>query len=117
MKRFFVHITVVFILVAFTGIAFAQDEGQRVTVEEAKARADGSLVIITGHVVEDLGSRKYMFEDSTGRIRVDVGFFDGAINRQMRALQPTDLVEIFGDVHDERGTNPIHVHVKRVTRR
>ena len=116
MKRFFTPILAAFILIAFAGIALAQAEGQKVTVAEAIARADGSLVVITGYVVEDLGSRKYMFEDTTGRIEVHVGFFDGSINRQLRALQPTDLVEIFGDVHDEGRRNPIHVHVKTVTR-
>jgi len=105
------------ILLAFAGIAFADTGGQRFSVADAKERAENaSLVILTGHVIEDMGNRKFMFEDATGRIRLDVGFMDGGINRQLRALRPTDLVEIFGDIHDERGpNNPIHVHVKRVT--
>ena len=112
MKKFLVA----FILAALAGIVFAQAEGRRVSVAEAIALADGSLIIITGYVVEDLGSRRYMFEDATGRIRVDVGLLDLSINRQMRALRPTDRVEIFGDVHDEGRRSPIHVHIQRVTR-
>ena len=115
MKKIFVPILFVFILAAVAGIAFAQTEGRRVTVAEAIALADGSLVIVTGFIVEDLGNRKYILQDSTGRIEIHVGFFDGSINRQMKTLRSTDRVEIFGDVHDEGRRSPIHVHVKRVT--
>ena len=117
MKKFFVSILFVFILAAFEGITFAQTEGRKVTVAEAIALANGSLITLTGNIVEDLGSRKYILQDSTGKIEVHVGFFDGNINRQMRSLRPTDRVEILGDVHDEGRKNPIHVHVKTVTRR
>jgi uncharacterized protein (TIGR00156 family) len=70
------------------------------TVAQALSRRDDAFVTLRGNIVRHLGSDKYLFQDQTGTITVDID--------QKRwggqKVTPEDVVEISGEV-DKDWTN------------
>ena len=91
-----------------SGVETAASGGQTVTVAEAKALPDNSLVILTGSIVKSLGYEKYTFRDATGDITIDV-------DRELWKLldltvKAADRVEIRGEIDAEK--RAVEVDVK-----
>ena len=78
------------------------------SVSQAKQMRDDSHVMLRGNIVQHLGSEKYLFQDSTGTVTVDIDKEDwGGQN-----ITPQDTVEIFGEV--DKDWNSVEVDVARV---
>ena len=81
---------------------------QVVTVEQALGFRDDTPVILQGRIVRALGGEKYLFEDDTGTIIVEID------RKDWRGLTvgPNDRVEISGEVdRDRRG---VEIDVDRI---
>lgn len=67
------------------------------TVEQALDARDDTPAILEGHVVERIGKDKYVFEDSTGKITVEIEHkVFGA-----RVVTPQTRVRLSGEVDSE----------------
>jgi len=80
---------------------------QTVTVSQARVLPDDTLVILTGNIVRSLGCEKFLFQDSTGDIIIE-------IDRDLWALLdlsvgPNDQVEIRGEIDIENRAAEIDV--------
>ncbi|ART79590.1 YgiW/YdeI family stress tolerance OB fold protein [Oceanisphaera avium] len=72
----------------------------RVTVAQALRMTEDHDIRLTGHVVEQVGKEKYLFDDGTGTLLVEI---DNDKWRDMRATSRTRLT-IWGQLdEDERG--------------
>jgi uncharacterized protein (TIGR00156 family) len=79
----------------FTGPAAAP-----ATVAEALNMRDDTPVTLQGKIVRSLGGEKYLFQDSTGTITIDI---DDKIWRNI-SVDQNDVVEISGEIdRDRRG--------------
>ena len=83
-------------------------ERQVVTVAQALTFRDDTPVILQGRIVRALGNEKYLFEDATGTIVIEID------HDKWRGLTvgPEDRVEISGEV--ERGRNRVEIDVDRI---
>ena len=83
---------------------------QVVTVQQALKFRDDTPVILQGRIIRALGREKYVFEDSTGTIVVEID------HDKWRGLTvgPDDRVEISGEVDKNR--NRVEIDVDRIRR-
>ena len=64
------------------------------TVSQVKEMRDDVPVIVKGHIVQRMGNEKYLFEDSTGSITVEIDKEDW----RGQTVTPTDNVKLYGEV-------------------
>lgn len=69
------------------------------TVKALKSRKDNSFVTLTGRIVSRIGGGKYVFQDSTGQITVDID--DDDFRGQTVSTETT--VRITGEVDRDFG--------------
>ena len=76
------------------GGGFAGGENVILTVEQVKGLNDNSKVWVEGAIIQKNGDEKYLFQDSTGSIIVEID--DDAWHGLV--IGPTDTVRIYGEV-------------------
>ena len=64
------------------------------TVDQVKGMGDNSKVWVEGNIIQKNGDEKYLFQDSTGSIIVEID--DDAWHGLI--IGPTDVVRIYGEV-------------------
>lgn len=64
------------------------------TVKQVMEMRDDVPVIVKGNIVQRMGDEMYLFEDSTGTIRVEID--DDEWRGQ--TITPTDTVKLYGEV-------------------
>lgn len=79
-----------------------------VTVKQVSEMRDDVPVIVQGHIVQRMGDEKYLFEDSTGSITVEIDDDDW----RGQTVAPTDTVKLTGDV--DRGIFKTEIEVDYV---
>lgn len=65
-----------------------------VTVSQVKEMRDDVPVIVKGNIVQRMGEEKYLFEDSTGSVTVEIDKEDW----RGQTITPTDNVKLYGEV-------------------
>lgn len=65
-----------------------------VTVKQVNEMRDDVPVIIQGKIIQRMGDEKYLFEDSTGSITVEID----DDNWRGQTISPTDTVKMYGEV-------------------
>lgn len=65
-----------------------------VTVKQAKEMCDDVPVIVQGHIVQRMGDDKYLFEDSTDSVTVEIDRKDW----RGQTVTPSDTVKLYGEV-------------------
>lgn len=65
-----------------------------VTVSQVKEMRDDVNVIVQGNIVQRVGDDKYLFEDNTGSITVEIDDKDW----RGQTVSPSDTVKLHGDV-------------------
>lgn len=97
------------VLMALSSSAFAAFQGPSVnsinTVKAALEAKDDSLVVLKGHVVQELGSELYLFRDNTGDIQIEIDNEDW----MGQDVTPNDTVTIRGEVDAEWNSVKIDV--------
>jgi uncharacterized protein (TIGR00156 family) len=73
---------------------FSGGEDVILTVEQVKSMNDNSKVWVEGAIIQKNGDEKYMFQDPTGTIMVEID--DDAWHGLV--VGPTDTVRIYGEV-------------------
>lgn len=81
-----------------------------VTVKQAQSMADDTYVTMRGKVVQHIKSDKYMFQDSTGQIVVEI---DDDLWYGL-TLGPNDTVEIIGEIDRDGPWGKVDVDVKNI---
>lgn len=79
-----------------------------VTVKQVNEMRDDVPVVVQGHIVQRVGHEKYLFEDNTGSITVEID--DDEWRGQ--TITPTDIVKLYGDV--DRGIFKTEIEIDRV---
>ncbi|GHV93733.1 protein YgiW [Spirochaetia bacterium] len=108
---------VVALFVAFSSgcVLFAQQGGGYngpglavITVAEARNLSDDSPVKLRGNIVQFLGDKKYLFQDSSGTITVEISpkIWGGL------TVDQNDVVEITGEI--DKNFRKIEVEVKSI---
>ncbi len=80
------------------------------SVEEAKQLSDDSYVVLRGKIVKSVGHEKYLFEDKSGSIVIEIDDDDW----KGLTVGPNDTVEIRGEV-DTHWTKPTNIDVDSVS--
>lgn len=97
------------VLMALSSSAFAAFQGPSVnsinTVKAALEAKDDSLVVLKGHIVQELGSELYLFRDNTGDIQIEIDNEDW----MGQDVTPNDTVTIRGEVDAEWNSVKIDV--------
>ena len=65
-----------------------------VTIKQVNEMRDDVPVIIQGKIVQRMGDEKYLFEDGTGSITIEID--DDSWRGQM--VSPSDTVKLYGEV-------------------
>lgn len=78
------------------------------TVAQAIQMRDDSKVTLRGYIIQHLGKDKYLFEDSTGKVTVEID----DDNWQGLTVGAKDLVEIYGEV--DKDWNSVEIDVDRI---
>lgn len=73
---------------------FNGGENMTLTVDQVKGMGDDSKVWVEGSIIQKNGDEKYLFQDSTGSIIVEID--DDAWHGLV--VGPTDIVRIYGEV-------------------
>ena len=81
-----------------------------ITVEEAKNMNDDAYVILQGYITDRNGDEKYVFQDKTGSITVEIDDddWDGV------DVSPADLVEILGEI--DKGWTAVEIDVDTISK-
>lgn len=79
-----------------------------VTVKQVNEMRDDVPVIVKGHILQRMGDEKYLFEDATGSIAVEIDDEDW----RGQTITPTDMVKLYGDV--DRGIFKTEIDVDYV---
>lgn len=79
------------------------------TVKAINSMRDDAYVTLTGNIVSRIGGDKYVFQDSTGQITIDIDDEDF----RGQNVSPQNTVRITGEVDKEFGHAP-EVDVKRL---
>ncbi len=79
------------------------------TVEQAKTMRDDTYVTLQGNIVQHLGGDRYLFQDNTGNITVDIDNHKWAGQN----ITPNDKVEIQGEVDKDWNSVEIDVDLIR----
>lgn len=80
-----------------------------ITVAEALTMHDDARVVLQGNIVKYLGDEKYMFQDKTGTVIIEI---DDDYNWRGQTVGPEDTVVIHGKV--DRDFREFEIEVKRV---
>ncbi|MDR1242736.1 MAG: YgiW/YdeI family stress tolerance OB fold protein [Deltaproteobacteria bacterium] len=93
-----------------TGGGFSGSGVSVSTVEQALTMRDDAWVILRGNIVQHVGKDKYLFQDATGSIRVEIDHdeWGGQI------VTPADLVEIKGEI--DKDWNSVEVEVEHIAK-
>ena len=85
-------------------------ENQVVTIQQVQRFRDDTPVILQGRIIRALGNEKYLFDDDTGTIIVEID------RDRWRGLTvgPNDRVEISGEV--DRNRQRVEIDVSRIRR-
>lgn len=81
-----------------------------ISVEQAKALKDDSLVKLQGNIVQKVGSEKYLFKDKSGSIEIEIDDEDW----QGQEVGPEDTVLIEGEV--DKGWTTVEIDVERISK-
>ena len=73
---------------------FSGGENVILTVDQVKGMNDNSMVWVEGNIIHKNGDEKYMFQDPTGTIMVEID--DDAWHGLV--VGPTDTVRVYGEV-------------------
>lgn len=65
-----------------------------VTVKQVKEMRDDVPVVVQGNIVQRMGDEKYLFEDKTGSITVEIDDEDW----RGQTVSPSDTVKLYGEV-------------------
>lgn len=76
-----------------------------VTIKQVNEMRDDIPVIVKGNIIQRMGDEKFLFEDSTGSITVEID--DDAWRGQ--TITPQDTVKLYGDV--DRGIFKTEIEV------
>ena len=81
-----------------------------ITVEEAKNMNDDAYVILQGYITDRNGDEKYVFQDKTGSITVEIDDddWDGV------DVSPAELVEIQGEI--DKGRTAVEIDVDTISK-
>lgn len=81
-----------------------------ITVEEAKNMNDDAYVILQGYITDRNGDEKYVFQDKTGSITVEIDDddWDGV------DVSPADFVEIQGEI--DKGWTAVEIDVDTISK-
>ena len=81
------------------------------TAKEAATMRDDARVVLRGNIVRHLGKDKYLFQDGSGTIRVEIDHdkWGG------QTITPGDTVEIHGEV--DKDWNSVEIEVDRIVKR
>jgi len=79
-----------------------------ITVAEARTLRDDMPVILRGRILQFLGNERYLFEDETGSIIIEI---ESRLWRNI-TVDENDLVEISGEI--DRGFRQIEVEVDTI---
>ena len=81
-----------------------------ITVEEAKNMNDDAYVILQGYITDRNGDEKYVFQDKTGSITVEIDDddWDGV------DVSPADLVEIQGEI--DKGWTAVEIDIDTISK-
>lgn len=81
-----------------------------ITVEQAKNMGDDAYVTLQGYVTSKTGDEKYVFQDKTGNITIEIDDddWDGV------DITPADLVEIQGEV--DKGWTSMEIDVDTISK-
>jgi uncharacterized protein (TIGR00156 family) len=80
------------------------------TVEQAVTMRDDAWIILRGNIIRHVGKDKYLFQDATGTIHVEIDHdkWGGQI------ITPADLVEIKGEI--DKDWNSVEIEVERIAK-
>ncbi len=87
---------------------FVSDKETVVTVKQVNEMRDDVPVIVQGHIIQRLGDEKYLFEDATGSITVEID--DDEWRGQ--TITPSDTVRMSGEV--DRGIFKTEIDIDSV---
>jgi uncharacterized protein (TIGR00156 family) len=87
---------------------FVSDKETIVTVKQVNEMRDDVPVIVQGHILQRMGDEKYLFEDSTGSITVEIDDDDW----RGQTISPSDTVKLYGEV--DRGIFKTQIDVDYV---
>lgn len=73
---------------------FVGGEEQISTVKQAKEMRDDVPVILQGRIVQRMGGEKYLFEDATDSITIEIDDDDW----RGQVVTPSDTVKLYGEV-------------------
>ena len=73
---------------------FVNENEVVVTVKQVNEMRDDVPVIVKGKIVQRMGDEKYLFEDSTGSITIEIDDEDW----RGQTITPADTVKVYGDV-------------------
>jgi uncharacterized protein (TIGR00156 family) len=65
-----------------------------VTVKQVSEMRDDVPVIVQGHILQRVGDEKYLFEDNTGSMTVEIDDDDW----RGQTITPADTVKLYGEV-------------------
>ena len=82
-----------------------------VTVSQIPSMGDDQNVVMTGYLIEDLGEKMYVFQDSTGTITVEI---EPVILGEM-VIMPDTKMKIKGQVDKGEGAEPDIIEVDYIT--
>jgi len=80
-------------------------------VNEVLAMRDDAYVVLRGRIVRNLGGERYLFQDDTGTLSVEIDYELW----QGQYIGPEDLVEIHGEV--DRDLFSLEVEADRIIKR
>lgn len=81
-------------VVGYMSGGFVGGDGEIVTVEQVKEMRDDVPVVLQGVIVERNGDEKYLFQDSTGSIVVEID----DENWGGLTVGPEEVIKVYGDV-------------------
>lgn len=87
---------------------FVDTEEVIVTIKQAKEMRDDVPVVLKGKIVQRMGDEKFLFEDSTGSITVEIDDEDWG----GQTVSPTDIVILYGEV--DRGIFSTEIDVEDI---
>ncbi len=122
MKKSFIFASLLFTL-SFAFAQFQSDDKQIqkggftgpsssvATVERAKKLRDDSNVILEGKITQHIGKDKYIFQDSSGDITIEIDNDDwnGVV------VNPSDTVVIYGEV--DKDWNSVEIDIDKVVKK
>jgi uncharacterized protein (TIGR00156 family) len=80
------------------------------TVKQALTMRDDAWIVLRGNIVQHVGKDKYLFQDATGTIHVEID--DDKWGGQ--TVTPADLVEIEGEI--DKDWNSVEVDVEHIAK-